>query len=61
MLTRFVCGAADYDLKSKQRQALHIECKVASSADVLRRGSGLIGTLALSDAVKVWRLLHILG
>ena len=44
---------ADYDLKTKQRQALHIACKVASSADVLRRCSELIGTLALSDTVKV--------
>ncbi|BDA49044.1 Valine-tRNA ligase [Coccomyxa sp. Obi] len=44
---------SDYDLKTKQRQALHIACKVPSSADVLRRGSELIGTLAMSDAVKV--------
>ncbi|EIE18923.1 putative valyl tRNA synthetase [Coccomyxa subellipsoidea C-169] len=44
---------SDYDLKTKQRQALHIACKVASSADVLRRCSELIGTLALSDTVKV--------
>lgn len=53
MLTGVVCWDADYDLKTKQRQALYIACKVLSSADVLRRGSELIGTLAMSDAVKV--------
>lgn len=47
------CCDADYDLKTKQRQPLYIACKAAGSADVLQRGSGLIGTLALSDAVKV--------
>ncbi len=44
---------ADYDLGSKQRPALFILCQDAAKAAALSGAADLIGTLALSDEVKV--------
>ncbi len=44
---------ADYDLAPKQRPQLYILCKEAERCGRLANLSGLIGSLALSDDVKV--------